>query len=89
MNSELKKKSLTKLIVYWKEGLGGRAASTFYSLDKDHDMKSQNHLPGANRLKEKIVKRHKGKYNLAILYINTMDIRGEELYRYNTEGYQI
>ena len=87
MNSELKKKSLTKLLIYWKEEVSGKAASTFYSLDKDQDLKHNNHLPGMTRLVKRIVEPYKGKYKVAIIYQNSLDNRGEELHRFNSEGF--
>ena len=89
MNSELKKKSLTKLLIYWKEEISGKAASTFYSLDSDQNLKYQDHLPGMTRLIKRIVEPYKGKYNVAIIYRNSPDNRGEELHRYNSQGYQV
>ena len=89
MNSELKKKSLTKLLIYWKEEISGKAASTFYSFDSEQDIKFRNHLPGMIRLIKRLVERYKGKYKVAIIYKNSLDNRGEELHRYNSEGFQL
>lgn len=84
MNSELKKKALTKLLIYWKEAIAGRTASTFYSYDKPRDLQNQNHFPGMKRL-EKLLESYKGKYLFAIIYENTLNNTGGELRRYNSK----
>lgn len=89
MNSDLKKKALTKALVFWKEPVNGRDISTFYSLDKPEALKESNHLPGMARLVKKIVEPNQGKFKMAIIYRNSEDNRGEELRRYNSEGKQI
>ena len=86
MNSDLKKKALTKALVFWKEPINGRDISTFYSLDKPHALQEGNHLPGMARLVKKIVEPNIGKFKRVIIYRNNENNNGEELRRYNSEG---
>ena len=86
MNSELKNKALTKLIVYWKEARNGRNIQTFYSLDNEKALKSGNPIPGMNRLYEKLIKKYKGQFHRAIIYENRLDNSGPLLRWYDSDG---
>lgn len=86
MDSRLKKKALTKLLVYWKIEVNGRRSQVFYSVDKPRDIAAGNADPGIKRLHEKIILPYKGRYENAILYQNKEDNSGPEVGRYDEDG---
>lgn len=86
MNSKLKNKALTKLLVYWKEAKNGRSIQTFYSLDNEKALENGNPVPGMNRLYEKLIKKYTGKFHRAIIYENRLDNSGPMLRWYDSDG---
>ncbi len=68
--------SLTKCIVYFKDG----NSRTFYSFDKSHRNSKPNKALGIRRLEKMLMHRFKGMWETAIIYENFY--KGAELAKY-------
>jgi hypothetical protein len=91
MNSSVRKKALTKAVIYWKDEFKRDQfeSMTYYSLDHEKAIRENNYSPGLRRLIRKVVEEMKGRYRYVIIYHNAPNRGGEELARYNEEGKKI
>lgn len=90
MNDSVKKKALTRAVIYWKpEYSRGYPAIVRYSLDREKDIRDNNHLPGQRDLYRRIMKNLRGRFSCFLICFSHKGEKGAEIAMYDEHGAEI